>query len=213
MSTDKAGGSQQQQGSTTYTPTPEETQMNQLDLELRKQAQGGLGSLQQGSLDILNQLIRGGSLPGFLSGIEKGISPEVTQGLVNKSLRDIQPQFAQSGLLDSGVNASISARTAGDIRLGSEEFNIGNKMNLLQMALGGQAQVQQPILAQSQALGGRLAGLRSSNTTGSTTYNSYTKPSFLTSFNNTFGSQGAFGNSGAFGGSGKALIATLMGRG
>ncbi len=91
----------------------------------------------------------------------------MTSSIVNESLADITPGFAQSGLLDSGVRAVVGGRIAGDIRRGSEEFNIGNRLNLLNLALSGQAQVQQPILAQSANLGNRLAGLRSMTATGS----------------------------------------------
>ncbi|GAG65254.1 unnamed protein product, partial [marine sediment metagenome] len=101
---------------------------------------------------------------GFLGDLPGGISEERTGEIVQESLRDIDPRFQQSGLLDSGVRASISGRVAGDIRRQSEEFNIGNRLNLLNLALGGQAQVQQPILGFSSQLGQRLAGLRPTST-------------------------------------------------
>lgn len=69
------------------------------------------------------------------------------------------------GLLDSGVNAAVSGRTSGDIRRQAAEYNIGNLQNLLNLALSGQAQVQQPIVGMSGILNQRLAGL------GSTTSN------------------------------------------
>ena len=65
------------------------------------------------------------------------------------------------GILESGVGASIQGRVAGDVRRQAAEFNIGNQLNLLNLALSGQAQVQAPGLGVGSTLGGRLAGLRS----------------------------------------------------
>jgi hypothetical protein len=76
------------------------------------------------------------------------------------------PSFQASGIMDSGVSASVAGRTAGDIRRGAAEFNVGAMQNLLNLALSGQAQVQQPMLAQSSQLASQLAGLRAINTTG-----------------------------------------------
>jgi len=169
------------------TPTAEETRLNQLDLQLREQGQEGLGRVQASGLNLSDLLLRGLNLPGNLEGLPGGISEGVTQDLVNQSLRDIKPGFQQGGILDSGVAASVSARTAGDIRRGSAEFNINNLMQLLNLAVGGQAQVQQPILAQSQALGGRLAGLRSINQTGTGTSTVKAMNPFMKSFQTQLG--------------------------
>ena len=154
--------------STQYTPTPEETRLNQLEIARTEATQPGLIASQQAGLDLVKLLLQGSeNLPGFFNNLQKGISPEITSSIVQESLADITPQFAQSGLLDSGVRAVVGGRIAGDIRRGAEEFNIGNRLNLLNLALSGQAQVQQPVLAQSANLGNRLAGLRSVNSTGS----------------------------------------------
>ena len=189
-----------------YTPTAEETELNRLELERARASQGGVMQSQQAGLDLVNQLLRGQPLPGYLQGLPGGISPEVTQDLVNQSISDIQPYFAQHGLLDSGVNASISARTAGDIRRGAEEFNIGNRLNLLNLALSGQAQVQQPVLASSANLGNRLAGLRSGTSNTSTSgqsswmgMNPFMK-SFQQSLGNSLGSMPTTAATAAWGG-------------
>ena len=169
------------------TATAEETRMNQLDLQLREKAQPGLEQVQGSGLELSNLLLRGLNLPGNLEGLPGGISEGVTQDLVNQSLRDIKPGFQQGGILDSGVAASVSARTAGDIRRGSAEFNINNLMQLLNLAVGGQAQVQSPILGQSQALGGRLSGLRSVNQTGTGTSTVKGMNPFMKSFQTQLG--------------------------
>jgi len=204
-------GSKEKSGSTTTinqstapTPTAEETALNRLDLQAREANQQGTIDIQRNALNLGNLLLQGQQLPGYLRGLPGGISEDVTQDLVNQSLRDIKPSFQQGGILDSGVAASVSARTAGDIRRGSAEFNLNNLQQLLNLAVGGQAQIQQPILAQSQALGGRLAGLRTVNQTGTTTATSSSMNPFLKNFQSSLGtSLGSWG--GGFGPSGKSL--------
>lgn len=192
MGGDKTTTKQSGQSSqnTTYSPAPYETEMNKLQYESMLKSQPGQDQANQSGLDLVNQLLRGGSLPGYLNKLPGGIDAGVTDSIVQQSLRDIQPQFQQSGLLDSGVNASISARTAGDIRRSSEEYNQGNLFNLLNLATGSSAQIQQPILAQSEMLSGRLAGLRSSSTSGTYSGQSTTigMNPFLKSFQTSLGS-------------------------
>jgi hypothetical protein len=148
----------------------------ELDIAGREEVQPMQIEVQKTGLDLVNRLLAGETeLPGFFGQIGAGISPEITSEISQKAVSDIMPSFQQSGILDSGVAASVAARTAGDVRRASEEFNIGNKLNLLNLALSGQAQVQQPVLAQSAQLAGQLAGLRSINTSGTTsTTRSYT---------------------------------------
>jgi len=111
--------------------------------------------------------------------------------IVQESLRDITPGFQQSGLLDSGVRASISARTAADLRRATEEFNIGAKQNLLNLALSGQAQVQQPILGFSGQLGSRLAGLRTVTESSQMTSTSRQNPSMMSNISQGIGMAGS----------------------
>lgn len=186
-----------QNSTSTPAPTAEQTRLNQLDLQLREGNQQGMADMQASGLNLGNLLLKGMQLPGYLQGLPGGISPEVTQGLVDQSLRDIAPSFQQSGLLDSGVRASISARTAGDIRNQSAQFNLQNLSQLLNLALGGQAQVQQPQISQAGMLGQRLAGLNSvsqqGTSTGTTTGMNPFLKSFQTSLGNSLGS-GSYGS-------------------
>jgi hypothetical protein len=149
--------------------------------------------------NLVLKLLQGQALPGYLNTLPGGIDEATTQSIANRSIQDIQPYFAQSGLLDSGVNASVSGRIAGDVRQQSAAFNIQNLQQLLNIAVGGQAQVQQPILSTGQMLGQRLAGLRTGTSSSSgATYgmNPFLK-SFQQSAGNTMG-QGSFGNFKAF---------------
>lgn len=167
---DKGGSSQQSNQTQTTTPqrTAEQRELDKLTLSQIKEFDPIQRELNRRGGNLINQLLVGDSnLPGFLSSLPGGISEEVTSDIARNSIRDIQPFFQQSGLLDSGVNASVSGRIAGDVRRASEEFNIGNLLNLLNLAVGGQAQVQSPALSQTQLLSQRLANVTPVTTTGS----------------------------------------------
>jgi len=145
-----------QSSSTTYTPTPEEQELQKLQLAQAKDFDPIQRQLNTNSGNLINQLLLGDSnLPGFLSKLPAGISPEVTQSIVDSSLRDLNTQLKKSGVgtfLDSGAAQSAGVRASADVRNAAEEFNIGTLFNLLNLGVGGQAQVQQPALATSQML-------------------------------------------------------------
>lgn len=191
MGSSKQSTSSSQSGTSTTTPqeTAYDKAVNPLDVELRKAAQPGLLGIQSQGFDIISRLLGGMPLPKNLAPLSEGLSPEVQSSLVQESLREIAPGFQKSGLLDSGVRASIAARTAGDIFRSSAEFNIGNLQNLLNLGVGGQAQVQQPILGFSQSLNSRLAGLRPVTSTfqGSSQSISRGPNPFLNSFQQSLG--------------------------
>ena len=186
------------------TPTAEETQLNQLRLRQAQATEEGQTQVQQQGLDLISQLLSGQNLPGFLEGLPGGISDDIASSIASNAVNDIRPGFQASGILDSGVAADISARTAGDVRRSVGEFNIGNLLNLLNLAVGGQAQVQQPILQNQGQLGSSLAGLRTIQGSSSTT----SPNPFLTSFQQSagrtlgspFGSFSPKGFTGGFGG-------------
>ena len=180
----------------TPTPTAEETELNRLDLDARRSNQQGMIDIQKNALGLGNLLLQGLGLPGYLSGLPGGISPDVTQGIVDESLRDVKSFANQGGILDSGTAASIAGRTSGDIRMGSAQFNLQNLMQLLNLAVGGQAQIQQPVIGMGAALGQRLAGLRSVNQTGGGSQTTTAMNPFMKSFQTSLGSSlGSFGYS------------------
>jgi hypothetical protein len=159
-------GKSKQQQQTTPEATPQERELNVLDLELRKALQPQLIDVNKLALGLSGELLSGGQLPGFLGDLPGGISPEVTQNIVDESLEDVATSAQLGGILDSGVTQELGARTAADIRTQAEQFNIQNLLQLLNLAVGGTAQVQQPALGFGQQLSARLAGLRSEATTG-----------------------------------------------
>ncbi len=160
---------QQQQ---TIQASPEETELNRLRLEREKALDPSILGAQQQGLDLLTALLSGGTqgeLPGFLAGLAGGISPEVTQDLVNRSLGDVRAGLQGGGLLDSGVRQELEARTSADIRTQSSQFNLQNLQQLLNLGLGNQAQTFASPLGFGHQLSQSLAGLRGFNRTESST--------------------------------------------
>jgi len=208
------------QQQTSVQATPEEQEMNRLQLEQQRAFQPGQIQAGLSGLELLQQFMTGGELPGHFAGLAGGIQSQgdiplessrigedITSQLVSESLADITPRFQSSGILDSGVAAEISGRTAGDIRrnvaesniereLGIRQFNIGtetsrqgfnmgNLLNLLNLATGAPAQIQQPMLAQQALLSQSLAGQRGMTGTGMQTTTSMNP--FVKSFQQSLG--------------------------
>lgn len=162
-------------GSSTQTRevSPEERELMNMDLALRRKTDSALGDMQLQGLSLGTQLLSGNTpLPGWMSGMEQGLSENAINDIANQSLRDVDYKMAGQGIMDSGTRASVLARTSGDVRRAAYEFNIGNKQNLLNLALTGQAQIQQPVLGFSSSLGNRMTTMgsqtRSSTGTQST---------------------------------------------
>jgi hypothetical protein len=191
MSKDKSTSTQDTTQTQTRTASPEETEINKLALERERARQGGLIDSDRNALALSNQFMTGQELPGYFKGLPYGISPEVTTGIVGSSLRDMNTQLAKSGagsFLESGAAQSMGTRTAGDIRMGAEQFNLGQLLNLLNLATGSSAQIQQPMNANAQMFSSRLGGLGTvTGTTQGSTTNKSMNP-FLKSFQTSAGS-------------------------
>ncbi len=171
------------------TATPQEEELNELQLERIRASQGGQIDIQQAGLDIGTRLLRGEDLPGFLQGLPGGISDEDVTNLVGRSIEDVAFGSQALGVLDAGQTQEVGVKTAADIRANAAQFNIQNLSQLLNLAVGGQAGIQAPLQNQTNSLGVQLAGLRSTNTT-------LNAPNpFLSSFQTSLGQ-----NLGSFGG-------------
>ncbi len=174
------------------TPTAEETELNKLLLERTKATQAGTIQAQQGGLSLINQLLAGQQPTGELYQQLGGISSEAIGTQATELTRQNLPQFQSLGLTDSGtMMKGISRSIANELLFPAEQFNIGAKQNLLNLALSGQAQVQQPIQNQTNTLATNLAGLRT--TTGTSTQ---TSNPFLQSFYSQLGKTAGGGNLG-----------------
>ena len=198
---------------TTVQPTAEETELNRLRLEREKALDPSILQAQQQGLDLSSLLLtggEGGGLPGFLQGLPGGISPDVTQDIVDRALGDVRAGLQGGGLLDSGVRQELEARTSADIRTQSEQFNLQNLSQLLNLAVGGQAQPLSSIQGFGGQLSQALAGLRGQTGTGSGTSSTTSSAGFFQP--GGFGSTVAGGFSGGFGqGIGTAAGAALLG--
>ena len=198
------GEKQTQQGSSQVTATPEERELERLQLDRIKANQGNQQILDQNLYNTINTVLQGGTLPSNLAGVT-GINEQQTQSMVNQSLRDIAPQFQQAGILDSGAAAQISANTAAGVRNQNAQFNVTALQQLLNQALGGGSNLQANANSSNQVLGSQLAGLRSSSYSGSTIGMNPFMKSFQQSFGTSLG-KGQFGGTQFTGGSGSGSL-------
>ena len=204
MGKEKTTSTSESSSKNTVTASPEEQELNKLTLDQRKSLMPGETSLAQQTMDVLSGILSGGKgLPEAFSSIFTGISPEITNELAQQAIGDLAPQFQSSGMLDSGAAMSIAGRTAGDIRRGVAESNLARQFNMLNLGLGGSGSQQGIGAAQTQGLGGQLAGLRSTYGTQSSNQTTLAMNPFLKSFQQAAGNylgSGSFlpgGSSGA----------------
>lgn len=155
--------------------SPMEEKLLGLEYEQRQQTMQPQTQAQLSGLNLVNQLLTGTTpLPGFFGEMGAGISPEAIGTQATELTRGALPQFQDLGILESGTMAkNISQAIANQLLFPAEQFNIGAKQNLLNLALSGQAQVQQPIMAGQQTLASQLAGLRSITGTQTQTSNPF----------------------------------------
>ena len=155
----------------TPTATEEEKGMEKIQLGQYQQYAPAQTQMYQSAFGLGNQLL---SSFGDQSGQQwqsliGGVTKEQQQSMINEQDRYLQPQLQQQGIYDSGTAATARLRAATDLSNQNAQFNVGTLQNALNLALGGQAQIQNTSLTQTSQLGQQLAGLRSNQTTG---YNS-----------------------------------------
>ena len=171
-------------------PTDQEQRILNAQEQIFMQSVPGQERLAELIPQTVEGILSGGKgLPDIYNSLFAGISPEITNELAGEAVSDIMPGFQSSGILDSGVAASVAARTAGDIRRNVAENNLQRIYNLLGLGLG-QGLAQQSVgSGQGTALGGQLAGLRTVTSTGTgsgMTTTTQMNP-FLKSFQTSFG--------------------------
>lgn len=153
------------QSSQTSTKTPEETALLQQQINqnnfMQPYVNKNFASLSDNIFAILN-----GQTPAA-KGIG-GVDEDQTQSMVNASLRDIYPQFQSAGILDSGAALQGGIRAATDVRNQNAQFNVSAAQNLFNLASGGQSNLQGQYQNNTNTLTSQLAGLRTTNTSGST---------------------------------------------
>lgn len=198
MGADKKTTNTVSNNTTTPIATPQQTEMNQLQLDQYKQLLPQSTAMQQQGFNLGSSLLQGQALPGYLNTLPGGVDKDVQDSIVQESLRQIMPQFQSGGILNSGAAASIASRTAGDIYRNSAQFNIQNLQQLLNLAVGGQALPQSTGLANSSMLSSSLQGLRSFNQTGNGTSTFKQQNPFVSSFETGAGSSLGNGLGNAF---------------
>ena len=175
---------------TQATQSPEEKRLNEIRLGQVEEFDPLQRALNQAFGGLALSLGQGGDLPGFLSGLPGGISPQAigTQAaeLASKNLAG----FNQLGIADSGVAFRETAKDIGqNLLFPAEQFNIGNLLNLLNLGLSGSTGLQQQSIQAGSSLGQSLAGLRSVSQVGTGSKNqTFTGPNpFLNSFQKGLG--------------------------
>lgn len=151
--------------STTATPTPEEKALMQQQINMNNFMQP-IAQKTYGDLSSNIQSILEGNLP-MAKGIN-GISDDQNQSMVNASVRSVLPQFQSAGILDSGIAAQGAIRAAQDTSNQNAQFNVSAAQNLFNLASGGQSALQSQYQGNTNNLTNQLAGLRTTNTSGST---------------------------------------------
>ncbi len=165
--TTRKSESQQQQTQQAFA-TPEEQAFNKAEQERLGRMGPGEEQAQMGAFNLINALLTGGSLPGFLGGLPGGISPETIGTQAARTAKEAQPGFQSLGIADSGVAFRETAEdVAENVLFPAEQFNLTNLANLLGIGLSGQSALQSQTSASRANLGSRLAGLRQMTGSGS----------------------------------------------
>lgn len=155
--------------------TPEEQELNKLDLELRKELQPQMIDVNKQGLNLSQLLLGGQSLPGYLESLPGGISEEAIANQATELTKKNMTNFQSLGLADSGVAfRETSEDIANNLLFPAEQFNLQNLLQLLNLGVGSSAQTQTPVSTFGGQLSQRLQGLRSQEVG--------TTPSFMTRY-------------------------------
>lgn len=153
------------QSSQTATQTPEEKALMQQQIGMNN-FMNPIAQKTYGDLSSNIQAILEGNTP-MAKGIN-GVTDEQNQSMVNQSVRSVLPQFQSAGILDSGIAAQGAIRAAQDTSNQNAQFNVSAAQNLFNLASGGQSNLASQYQNNTNNLTNQLAGLRTTNTSGST---------------------------------------------
>lgn len=147
------------------TATPEETALNQQQIDMNN-FMAPYAKSTYADLSNNIQAILTGNQPQA-QGIG-GVTDAQNQSMVNASVRSVLPQFQSAGILDSGIAAQGAIRAAQDTSNQNAQFNVSAAQNLFNLASGGQSNLQGQLQNNTNNLSNSLAGLRTVNQSGST---------------------------------------------
>jgi hypothetical protein len=156
---------------TTPTATPQEQAMEGIQLSEMQGYAPAQGQMYNTAFATGNNLLNAVNQPNSpqWQTLLGGITPQQTQSQVNTQDQALQGSLQQAGIYNSGTAASGRMAAATQLSNTNAQFNVGTLQNALNLALGGQAQVQSTAASNSSQLGQELAGLRTTNTTGTGT--------------------------------------------
>jgi hypothetical protein len=185
--------------SSTYTKSPEELEQYKQSNAIGAAAMPGQIAANEAGLSAVTKLLTGQALPGYLEQLPGGINEERIASMNKYSLRDLNNQLAASGtgsFMESGAAQQAGVRAAMDTRNQAAQYNLNNLMQLLNIGVGGQASVQQPISTYSGQLAGLVRGTGS--TTGTSTSTVTSMNPFLKSLQQGAGTSLGGGNFGSW---------------
>lgn len=151
---------------TTVQQTDEEKALNAAKLKQFNEYEPGQTTMYNNAFALGNKLLTSFGNSDQWNTLIGGVTDKQTRNSINLSDRGLRTQGQSSGILDSGTMASGRMRAGADIANTNAQFNVGALQNALNLALGGQAQVQGTANASTNSLSTSLAGLRTNNTTG-----------------------------------------------
>lgn len=168
------------------TPTPEESEMQRIQLGQYKDIAPQQTEYYKSSYNLAKNLLTGGEMPGMFKSLSTGLSPEVIGNQASMYASKAMPGFQNLGLTDSGVAFRETARgIANEVLLPTSEYNTNLLFNLMNLATGQSAQGTQQFLGGTNTLASSLAGLRTTTTSGSQA--TYSMNPFLKSFQQSVG--------------------------
>jgi len=145
--------------------TDEEKDMQKIQLGQMKSYAPAQTQMYNNAFGLGNQLLTSFSDTNSQQwqSLINGVSGKQSQSMINSQDKIYSSQLQSSGLYDSGTSASSRLRSAADLSNSNAQFNVGTSQNALNLALGGQAQVQGTAQTNSSQLGQQLAGLRTTS--------------------------------------------------
>jgi len=148
-------------------PTANDTALQANELQLSNAALPGQIQNTLQSQNLQGDLFSGQPLPGYLNGIQNGVSQGQSMNEAQMGLQGLSTQFQGMGGLDSGSYAQAGANSYANTINANSQFNVQNLAQLMNLAAGGSYNNSQQVTSNNQMLGSQATALASSS--GSTT--------------------------------------------
>ena len=199
MGKDKTTQQGASQSTTKVEQTPEQKAFIQSLLGIQQAGEGDQITTNKNTSALINQLLTGGELPGFLQDLVGGLSPEAISAQASQTALASNTGFQNLGIIDSGSAFQGTAKNvAQSVLLPAEQFNLGLKGSLLGAGLTGSFGQQAGFQGNAGILGSSLSGLNTINQSGSFSGSTKAMNPFLKSFQQSAG-QGFGQTVGSFG--------------